>query len=145
MTAPGTFREEVNHAGQAAILSNRMAAIISPMLYGLAHLFLAWGSRFPNPSERVLWQVSSLVIACSGLALYFASLIDKWSDESDAVSGRKSIDGFMVPKPIPRLIISYTRNLAAAILITEGFWQLHSLDSAAYQLPSWSNYWPHFS
>lgn len=39
------------------------------------------------------------------------------------------------------LLISYI--LASGFLLVESFRQLF-LDAAAYQLPSFSNYWPHF-
>ena len=34
---------------------------------------------------------------------------------------------------------------ASGFLLGESFRQLFFLDLAAYQVPSWSNYWPHFS
>jgi len=140
MMVPGTYSNEVRHGGLAASLSMAMTIIISPILYSLVH-FLAWGNQFPTPLERLLWQVSSLVVTCSGLTEVYVGFIRAWSGESDTISG-KIIDAFTV---LTGIMILIAHILASGFLIVEGFWQLCFLDSAAYQLPSWSKYWPHFS
>jgi len=141
MMAPGTFSREVHRGGEVAgFLSIWMTPVISPMLYGLVHV-LAWGGRFPTPLEQLLWQVSSLVVTCSGLVVVFVVLIRKWSHDSGAISGKR-IDMFMADISA---IMPFAQTLASGFLIIESFRQLSFLDSAAYQLPSWSNYWPHFS
>ena len=111
---------------------------ISPILYGLVH-FLAWSGRFPTPLERLLWRVSSFVVTCSGLveifvAVFFACL-ETWS---------KTVVPVLVV-PIMFLVVPLTYVLGSGFLIVESVRQLSFLDDAAYQLPSWSNYWPHLS
>jgi len=112
---------------------------ISPILYGLVH-FLAWGDRFPTPLERLLWQASSLVVTCSGLAEVVAISLGGWLVEAYIISGG-TINKLMV---LMIMAIAFAHILASGFLIVESFRQLSFLDSAAYQLPSWSNYWPHF-
>jgi hypothetical protein len=112
----------------------------SPILYGLVH-FLAWGDQFPTPKERLLWRVCSVVITCSGLvgivAASFLALL--------AVVSGAFAPIFETLLVIICLAIPFAHLLASGFLISESFRQLFFLDPAAFQLPSWSNYWPHFS
>jgi len=114
---------------------------ISPILYGLVH-FLAWGDRFPTPLERVLWRVSSFVVTCSGLVNVSVILFLTWLENRAIVSDSKS-GGLTIS--ICFVIVPFTHILASGFLVVESFRQLPFLDSAAYGLPSWSNYWPHLS
>ena len=105
---------------------------ISPILYGLVH-FLAWSDNFPTLLEGLLWRASSLVVTCSGLigtlvviSLERANIADTFVSIIVATGGIAHV-------------------LASGFLIGESFRQLFFLDPAAYQLPSWSNYWPHLS
>jgi hypothetical protein len=61
---PGTISSKISHENR---FSMPITLGISSVAYGLVH-FLAWGGQFPTPLERVLWQVSSLVVTCSWLA-----------------------------------------------------------------------------
>ena len=63
MLVPGTFFNK--SSSERGSVSTLIAMAISPILYGLVH-FLAWGDRFPTPLERLLWQVTSFVVTCSG-------------------------------------------------------------------------------
>ena len=102
-----------------------------PILYGLVH-FLAWGDQFPTTLEQLLWRISSFVITCSG----FVVVTVTWGGlRFDA----GSIAAWCC------VIICIVHTVASGFLIVESFRQLFFLDLAAYQLPSWSNYWPHFS
>ena len=114
---------------------------VCPMLYGAIH-FLAWGDRFPTTLEALLWRVSSFVVTCSGfVGVTVASCI----------LGYDSAGPGFVPTLITNilwasfLLTPIVHMLASGFLIVESFRQLFFLDPAAYQLPSWSNYWPHFS
>ena len=138
MMVPGIFATGSGH-GLAHFLSIGLF-IISTILYGLVH-FLAWGGWIPTPLERLLWQVSSLVITCSGLAEGFVGFLGAWLDDSDTISG-KIAGEFMW---IMCAMIPFAHILASGFLIVESFRELSFLDSAAYQLPSWTNYWPHSS
>jgi hypothetical protein len=115
---------------------------IAPILYGLVY-FLAWGDQFPTRRERLLWRVSSFVITFSGLVEVPAILgIKFWS-------GTETFCGFLsfIPMAYVAGMVPLAHILASVFLIVESFRQLAFLDSnsAAYQLPLWSNYWPHFS
>ena len=113
----------------------------SPIFYGLVH-FLAWNDHFPKPLEHKLWHISSVLVTFSGLvwvmltlpAAYLMNRQDTWS----IVIG--TMLAFLVVFAIP-----LTYALASIFLIGESFRQLFFLDPAAYQVATWSNYWPHVS
>ena len=119
---------------------------ISPILYGLIHC-LAWNDNFPTPLERLFWRASSVVVTCSGLTVTFGLNIGD-SRFVWRYTGliRSIIDGVIVILlALCIFVIPTAHMLASLFLIGESFRQLFFLDPAAYQLPSWSNYWPHLS
>ena len=110
-----------------------------PILYGLVH-FLAWNDHFPTPLERLPWRASSFVVTCSGLVgiTMLVSLM-----LLDSLLSVIKLDLLIIFISI--FVIPTAHVLASGFLIAESFRQLPFLDPAAYQLTSWSNYWPHFS
>ena len=122
-----------------ADFSTFMSLAISPVLYGLGH-FLAWSDQFPTPLERLLWRVSSFVVTCSGLVEVFAILSGIWLRERYESTGL--IINMLV---VLASVVPLAHVLASGFLIVESVRQLLFLDDAAYQLPAWSNYWPHIS
>jgi hypothetical protein len=134
---PGSFASQPHDS----IFYEAMTMAISPILYGLAH-FLAWGDQFPTPLERLLWRISSCVVTCSGLMIVAATFLLILLAEIFHLSTPilKNLIQFICVVMLP-----FVHVLASGFLIVESFRQLFFLDPAAYQLPSWSNYWPHFS
>jgi hypothetical protein len=118
-------------------LYERTTTALSPILYGLVH-FLAWGDQFPTSMERLFWRVSSFVVTCSGLVGILVMLITIFIFDWLGVERR-------VQSSIHVVIFFFVHVLASGFLIAESFRQLFFLSPAAYQLPSWTNYWPHFS
>ena len=116
---------------------------VCPILYGAIH-FLAWKDQFPTTMEALLWRISSVVvtITCSGFlgVIVFWGIVDSDRDQSGCVSIL-----IILILGVSGLIIPISHILASGFLIVESFRQLVFLNPAAYQLPSWSNYWPHFS
>ena len=136
LSAPGSIEvEDSDGYYEAAIMA------VCTILYGVIHL-LAWGDQFPTTLEGLLWRVSSVVVTCSGLVGVTVTWCILRYDTSQP--------GF-VPTLISLIlwssvfIIPIVHMVASGFLIVESFRQLFFLDPAAYQLPSWSNYWPHFS
>ena len=142
-------------------LFSAVTLAMSPMLYGLIH-FLAWSGQFPTPLERRLWRVSSFVVSCSGLVGVFMRLLWTWLVNRyihritfkgftkvrviRAVTVVMAITAITAITAIIRfIIIPLAHVLASGFLIVESVRQLFFLNDAAYQLPSWSNYWPQFS
>ena len=111
---------------------------ISPIFYGLVH-FLAWSDNFPTPLERLLWRVSSFIVTFSGLVAISVAVALAQFTALDDSRGNRLLGGVAV------IGIPAAYMIASGFLIVESFRQLLFLDPAAYQLPSWSNYWPHLS
>jgi len=109
-----------------------IAIAVSPVLYGVIH-FLAWNDHFPTPLERVLWRVSSVVVTFSGIVGIPLTI---------ALSAFPS--GQLLGWA-PLILTPTTHVVSSGFLIVESFRQLFFLEPAAYQLPSWTNYWPHLS
>ena len=124
-----------------------LIATVSPILYGLIHL-LAWNDHFPTTRECLVWRGSSIIIACSGfvgvagaaLGRYLNKLEDRYPRYSDSV-----IKDVVEPLLGVFAVVPIFHVLASGFLIIESIRQLFFLDPAAYQLPSWSNYWPHLT
>ena len=110
----------------------------SAMLYGFIHL-LARSDHFPTPREHTLWCVPSVVVMCSGLLLV---LLDRVIRYFDWLECRRRAFMFRI---LQEPVIPLAYMLASGFLVVECFRQLFFLGSTACQLPSWSNYWPHFS
>ena len=129
----GCFGKHVNNPSLAT-------TAISPLFYGLIH-FLAWSDQFPTPLEQLLWRVSSFVVTCSGFVVVFVMLSADWlGGRYDPYRGPINVIALFVCVGTPLAHI-----LASGFLLVESVRQLFFLNGAAYQLPSWSNYWPHFS
>jgi len=116
----------------------QIAIAISPVLYGVIH-FLAWNDHFPTPLERVLWRVSTVVVTCSGIVGVFASGIMRIHFSRTLEAIFTAIFGITLLLTPPAHVVS------SGFLIVESFRQLFFLEPAAYQVPSWTNYWPHLS
>jgi len=115
----------------------------SPILYGLVH-FLAWSDQFPTPLEHLLWRVSSVVVTCSGLAailtLFIFLYFERFEDDHTNIA---LVIGLMLGCIVIAAPLAHI--FASGFLLVESFRQLFFLDLAAYQVPSWSNYWPHLA
>jgi hypothetical protein len=121
---------------------------ISPILYGLVH-FLAWSDQFPTPLEQLFWHISSVVVMCSGLTIVTSIIMglylsDKRRDAATVTIRSIEVTGIALLYLIV-LITPVAHVLASGFLVGESFRQLFFLEPAVYQLPSWSNYWPHLS
>ena len=138
----GTIRDDLPNED----FSIAVALAASPVLYGLIHV-LAWSGQFPTSLEQRLWRASSLVVSFSGLVGVFVALFsDSLKVRYKPVTITSTIN---VPGAVmfwaTVFVIVVLHVLASGFLIGESVRQLFFLNDAAYQLPDWSNYWPHFS
>ena len=140
MLIPGTISNKLPN--EFSSIMTTMA--ISPILYGLIH-FLAWSDQFPTPLERLLWRISSLTVTCSGLVEVFSGMSGTWS--GGVFKGRHKTLTYTINMIGVFIFVStpVAHVLASGFLLVESVRQLSFLEDAAYQLPSWSTYWPHFS
>jgi hypothetical protein len=136
MLVPGKFGDETPNETFNVLTT----MVISPILYGAVH-FLAWSDNFPTPMERLLWRASSIFVTFSGVigmtVLWALNLLD---DLLNSGLYGKALMFWM-----SFIVIPAVHMIASGFLIAESFRQLFYLDSTAYQLASWSNYWPHVS
>ena len=138
---PMLFPGDIGNMSRNVEFSALTTMAISPMLYSLIH-FLAWSDPFPTPLEQLIWHVSLSVVTCSGLIGVFVVLTSFWLLDRIRNS-ETSLTLYMMGIYIT--ITPLAHVLVSGFLIIESIWQLFFLDNAAYQLPSWSNYWPHLS
>ena len=126
-----------------------IAIAISPVVYGLIHL-LGWSINFPTPWEGRLWRICSIAVLCSGFAFTFwvqtVMKLPHPMKARDSVIGVRVLIVFMLAFlwAILIVLILLAYILASGFLLVESFRQLFFLNPAAYQLASWSVYWPHF-
>ena len=116
-----------------------VATIICQIFYAPIH-FLAWNGNFPTPLERLLWRVSSIVVTCSGLVGVCLLLFLMMLHHLDSRRGFDVLANVMTVAVVPAV-----HMFASGFLNIESFRQLAFLDSTAYVVPSWTNYWPHIS
>lgn len=131
---PGRF-------GSPEMISNRTRAtllILTRLFYGLPH-FLGWSGVFPTSYERLLWGIATAIIASSGFFIALGGAILKYPLTF------KSLKHVSVLEYAGITLVIFAYVVASSFLIIESVWQLFFLPPAAYELPSWSNYWPHFS
>jgi hypothetical protein len=114
---------------------------VSPLLYGLVH-FLAWNDHFPKPLERRLWRASTVVVTFAGLAEIMVGWV-QLEAEKHRSNPYAAIINVIFGTLLLLTPLAYV--LASGFLLGESFRQLLFLDPATYEIPFWSNYWPHFS
>jgi hypothetical protein len=118
------------------------------IVYGGLHA-LCWHSHFPTVTERILWRVSSLVIAggpltliceCTGLTI--TTLLIKKALERLKISSsqRRGAMAYIVASIFLLLMILCIGVYVGArvFILIEAFIFLRSLPPGAYQTPNWT-------
>lgn len=121
-------------------------------VYGLPHL-IGVTVTFASATERTFWLVATVLVATMGLGLLVTTML--------AVSAVFLLDKLAeyLTNNNPRYVERYLNELFSVIsmpiailyvcssgyLVFESIRQLFALPPAAFDLPSWSRYWPHFS
>jgi hypothetical protein len=111
---------------------------IAGLVYGGLHL-CAWNAFFSTKAQLILWHISSVTLAVSGVAiLLFALYIE--------VLGRIAED-FGATSFLPWLIFVFCFVLlyifARVYLVVACFIDIAHIPPSALQIPSWSQYVPH--
>lgn len=125
--------------GLSAIVRSNLFATMLTMVYGTPH-FLGWNTRFPTLIERTLWRVATAATTFWGAGM--ASVV------ALIVIVRKLMHNFTGERRGEAGLVAVAASLyiiTAGYLLLESLRQLLFLEPATYQLPAWSNYWPHFS
>lgn len=109
-------------------------------LYGALHA-LCWNSHFPSIAEKMLWRISSLIIAggpLTGTALFYG-----WIGASACIGIGTFWDIWVFVGVITALLSGLVYVGARLFILTEAFVSLRSLPDAAYQTPNWTTWLPH--
>lgn len=132
------------------------------ILYGGLHAG-AWSSIFPSSTEALLWKVSAILIAGSGLIASVIAIIKHWKDQDDWKQTLRSYAYrylAMTPKAECAMVIGLSEAtfcaysltittvvptfvLARVYLVVEAFISLRDLPVEAYQTPAWTQWIPH--
>ncbi|EIN12215.1 hypothetical protein PUNSTDRAFT_130485 [Punctularia strigosozonata HHB-11173 SS5] len=125
--------------GLPGIIRSNVSAVVLALTYGVPH-FLGWNAQFPTATERVLWRISTVVISSWGtaMALTVATIVAVRLALGNFTGERRGETRLVACAAVPYIAMS-------GYLLVESLRQLLFLEPAAYELPSWSNYWPHFS
>ena len=119
-------------------------ALALPALYGATH-FLGWNVQFPSSTERCLWRIAAIGITVSGLIIvlavfaWFLYSLKAFNNIRNARAVVEFIRGLIV-QFVPVLYM-----ICSLYLVVESFQQLYFLPPDAYELPSFSNFLPHFT
>ena len=126
-----------------------------PALYGAPHL-IGWFAVFPTTWELIAWRVSSLVVMGSGFVafvLFGVVALVRWAQGSIKERQFESFEDYWYKRIPPfkgivnRTIYSLVLVLyvaASGFLLVESFRQLFALPPGAFELPSWTESFPHF-
>jgi hypothetical protein len=134
----------------AHLLGTFVIANVAFVLYGSLHL-LAWQYHFRNTAESILWKVSGIITASTGLLVLFSLFL------GFATDSKVQSMGPMVKKFLERLSTAVMIIMAAflvwawvpintaarAYLFVESFIALPNSPSSTYQIPGWTAYVPH--
>ena len=112
--------------------------IISGFLYGGLHL-LAWNAPFRSRTEEWLWRSSGISIMVSGLYIIPILLLLVSSGDSSLSDFRFCLSCIL------SLFLGPVYVVARVYLVVECFINLAYLHDSVYEMPSWSQYFPHIS
>ncbi|GKT54454.1 hypothetical protein ColTof4_13753 [Colletotrichum tofieldiae] len=142
--------------GQVNIHRDVLRSVLALTAAGYGGLHLSgWVDHFPTQIEQKLWLVASLVIACSGVALwtfFLARQVWPWFDifVSGAAPGAR-LTGAAYQKPWMKRAksvvlgsILFVFVAARVFLVVEAFLNLREAPSALYETPEWTDFFPHF-
>jgi hypothetical protein len=105
-----------------------LAGSFAGVAYGLLHLAV-WKHEFPTRAEQILWRVSAVITAST--CLFFS--ITVWAGGKKMIVVYATVLGLMgVPVLVVRLF-----------LLFESFFSLRKLPLGSYEVPVWSEIWPH--
>ncbi|KAI0758915.1 hypothetical protein C8Q74DRAFT_272085 [Fomes fomentarius] len=118
------------------------------LIYGFVHM-LGWTAEFPTALEHSLWRYSTLVVMGSGLVLHIVVYFVGRVRIHLQLERKTDLNlGYRLAAKVAKAVIAgipIIYLVASAYLVGESFRQLLALPRQAYILPSWGNYWPHFS
>ena len=119
---------------------------VAALIYGGLHA-LAWSAHFESSTEQLLWRISACVVM-GGLPVVLVLLTFTKFQSYWLIPGyRYTRARLAVRKVIDCLagLVLLAYVLARGYLVVECFINLSHLPAGAYDVPSWSTYFPHIS
>ena len=115
-----------------------LAMVIAMTIYGLPHCVFGWNVQFPTTFERDLWRVATLILSTLGLLPFGMYLVVHYT----------SANRFGFVRALA--VIAYTAwpilyVFSSGYLVVECLRQMFYLPEAAFSLPHFTSYWPHFA
>ena len=110
--------------------------IISGFLYGGLHL-LAWNAPFRSRTEEWLWRSSGISIMASGLYIIPLILLLAFFEDTRLYCFRSFV--------VLAIFLGLVYVVARVYIVVECFINLAYLHDSVYEMPSWSQYFPHIS
>jgi hypothetical protein len=170
LSIPTDFPQDVTYnPDQRATIHDYMVPgilMVSGIVYGGLHA-LAWNAPFRNPTERLLWRISSVIIMGYGpITMLFVQLVvdepfhsKQQADEffalwevflwflKDTVAFVKEVYSssprhlLLIPLI---LLLNMAFVFARVYLIWESLWGLFHSVPGVFTTPIWADYYPHF-
>ena len=107
------------------------------LIYGGLHA-LAWFAHFESSTQQLLWRISACVVM-GGFPVFW--VLREFDDRIDVY-----VAGILLWVSNSALaLVALAYILARAYLVVECFINLSHLPAGAYDVPSWSSYFPHIS
>ncbi|KAF2800696.1 hypothetical protein K505DRAFT_412747 [Melanomma pulvis-pyrius CBS 109.77] len=111
---------------------------ISSLCYGGIHL-TAWSAPFRTPLQMVLWRLSSLGLTMSGPAMLIWIAYDWVYD----ILEEKQLNCLSYAGPAIFLLFLCFYVFCRVFLVVECFIGITQVPDSVYQVPTWSEYFPH--
>jgi hypothetical protein len=113
------------------------------LTFGGVHL-AAWNNRFPSYAEQLLWKISAAITAAT------------WCSFTVSLSLYPALGWLEKRHPVFKLLIQRTFRVsfgfglipilfARLYLLVEAFASIRKVPIGSYEIPEWSNTWPHAS
>lgn len=128
----GVWNSTGVHVNSKAILAG---FTLAGFVYGAIHL-IAWSAQFPSDAEKILWRASGLTLMASGFILGFAVIVPYDSSNLFGMCFAPCAFALMF-----YMVLCYVA--ARIYLVVECFITLTYLPLSAYEVPQWSQYFPH--
>lgn len=121
---------------QDLILNLHLPIAILTAIYGLPHL-IGWNASFPTTFEQFLWRVCAIILTCAGTMAGTIAVF---------MQIMKSLGMFNIGRGVYTLsvtVVTILYMVSSVYTVLEALRQLLFLPPQVYQLPAWSNYFPH--
>ncbi|EIM80033.1 uncharacterized protein STEHIDRAFT_68897 [Stereum hirsutum FP-91666 SS1] len=137
------------HLGQSDPIQCRLRVMISSFfgaLYGALHIS-AWYYPFPTQVECVIWRVSVSCIVVCGLIVSLSqalAILHRGHNTKDSTWMSRLVAIKLVVVNFAAAYSILISCFARFFIVMESFRSVWFLPAAAYVLPEWSRYMPHF-